>query len=273
MPAVAGTAHERRGVRAVAARARHAPADPRPHAAESQEALRQDALVPASEADHRRSARPAAVVACGSARSRPAVVPHERLLARVARPRGVPQAGALIGPGRGPEEGNRAGVGACQDAPAAGGAVELVSSTVRFHSPFVFFHHSLRRLDGACEPPRPKPPNRIRLSASNPSASHHVIARSPKMSGSSQFHSHCTITPPIRMKSTNAMKIAMPMAILLAMVSAMFLAKAWPASSLQSIGHLFRKSLNSSNVRCNRSRRCNTAYRFRASNVLTFTPL
>src|SRR5687767_6065523 len=141
MPAVAGTAHERRGVRAVAARARHAPADPRPHAAESQEALRQDALVPASEADHRRTARPAAVVSCGSARSRLAVVPHERLLARVARPRGIPQAGALIGPRRRPEERNRAGVGARQDAEATGSAIELAGRTApRLMS---MFHHML----------------------------------------------------------------------------------------------------------------------------------
>src|SRR5687768_1908908 len=131
MPPAVAAAHERRRLRAVLAGARHAPPDPGPHAAEPQEALCEDALLPAGEADHRRPARPAAVVSGRPARSRLAVVSHERFLARAARPRGVLEAGAVIGSGRGSEERDRTGLGARQDAPPPRGAAQLTPARPR----------------------------------------------------------------------------------------------------------------------------------------------
>jgi len=96
---------------------------------------------------------------------------------------------------------------------------------------FGFFHHGApsRRRPPAClegPPPLLNPPNRIRDKARRPSASQNVMRRSPKMSGSSQFHSHSTRMPPTNMNTMNPRRMAMPIAIFFAML--------WPISHLMA---------------------------------------
>src|SRR6266516_4059911 len=59
-----------------------------------------------------------------------------------------------------------------------------------------------RRIPGPEKPRRPNPPKRIRHSARSASACQKVICRQPK-SGSSQFHSNITISPPRKVKSAS----------------------------------------------------------------------
>ncbi len=64
-------------------------------------------------------------VAPGSPRPRAARLPHERVLQGAPGSRGVPQARAIGRAGRGHEEGERAGLGAREDAAPAGRSAEL----------------------------------------------------------------------------------------------------------------------------------------------------
>src|SRR5574338_1020649 len=61
---------------------------------------------------------------------------------------------------------------------------------------------SIRRRMREQDPPRPKPPKRIRQSTRRPSACQKVTCGAPASGGSSQFHSSITIPPPAKAKKS-----------------------------------------------------------------------
>ena len=99
-PAAAAARRRGLGVRAVATGPGDAPAGAGADADQPEAALREDALVPAGAGDHRRCCWRCSRRRWPTSGTGACSPTHERLLARAAGSRGVPQAGAPVGAGR-----------------------------------------------------------------------------------------------------------------------------------------------------------------------------